>query len=75
MSVDPDTFVQVWQSAETKSDVVKKLVELGMSENSITSRATSYRKKGLPLKNFRGGKSGPRLDVEELKRKYFPEET
>jgi predicted XRE-type DNA-binding protein len=43
------TFVPIWNAANSVADAAQ---QLGLSPNGTQSRATYYRRKGLPLKRF-----------------------
>ena len=62
-----EEFIKVWQTSQTKQDVIR---QLGMNESTVNQRATRYRKMGIPLKDFRSlNISRDRLlDIEELSR-------
>lgn len=60
--VTAEEFVKTWQAAKSLDEVAEKLE----SENaSVSTRASYYRKKGVPLKKFR---EGGQLDVAALKK-------
>jgi hypothetical protein len=61
--VDAAKFVTEWQKAENIQALVKKF---GMGHSALSGRATNYRKKGIELKKFAGGKHGVQLDIEGL---------
>lgn len=62
--VDAAKFVTEWQKAENIQALVKKF---GMGHSALSGRATNYRKKGIELKKFAGGRgSAPQLDIEGL---------
>jgi len=58
----PD-FVKAWQKAETIAALVSKL---GMSVVGARTRASNYRKAGIPLKKFAHAGRGNPLDIEAL---------
>ena len=47
---DPLGFVEVWQTSETLQEAADKL---GMTTKTASLKASRFRKKGVPLKNFR----------------------
>lgn len=59
-TVPPETFVKAWQTSATTSEVLKKT---GMKLHAARTRASLYRKRGIPLKYM--GRKKP-LDVEAL---------
>ena len=65
---DFNKFVQIWETAESIDDVVKKL---NWKRSTIQRWAGRMRKEGLKLKKFTGGGAGrPRivLDIDALKK-------
>ncbi len=67
--IDAETFVREWQIAVKKGQTVDELsAKLGVPTDALSHRATTMRKKGVPLGKFprRGGGGGQRLDVDAL---------
>ncbi len=50
IAFDPLGFVEVWQTSETLQEVADKL---GMPLKKASVKASRFRGKGVPLKNFR----------------------
>lgn len=48
-SVTPHEFVKAWQGSESTVEVCDKL---GLSRSNVASRASRYRKNGVPLVKF-----------------------
>lgn len=46
----PEQFVKVWQKSSTRWEAAK---ELGVNLNTVSTRAKTYRLKGIPLKAFK----------------------
>ena len=63
MSVRAAEFVKVWQGAERSSAVSKAL---GLSPSVASSRASLYRKRGIPLKKMPRGRGSAPLDIKAL---------
>jgi hypothetical protein len=51
-----EEFVRIWQAATSTADVA---TELGMTVNAAASKASRYRKAGVPLKDLRVGNNAP----------------
>jgi len=66
MKITPREFIEIWQRAATKSDVLVALAP--MAEDAISQRAARYRALGIPLKDFRSQNHGYKriLNVAEL---------
>lgn len=61
-NVSPEEFVVAWEESGSVDEVSSRL---GMPKPNVTARASSYRAKGVTLKQMpRGGNR--RLDVENL---------
>jgi hypothetical protein len=60
--LSPEQFVRLWQSANDIHDFVERS---GMSKVSAYSRMSFYKKRGIKLRLFPGGRV-PRLDIAEL---------
>lgn len=58
----PKEFVKAWQESSSLEEVARKL---GMKPKTVHSRASFYKRKGVPLKKMRGGRS---VDWDELKK-------
>ena len=56
-------FVTLWNQAETLEEIA---TELGITKSSATTRGTQYRKRGVNLKKFTGGNSGPHVDWDAV---------
>jgi hypothetical protein len=54
------SFVQVWNAAATKDEVVEKT---GLSAHKVSAWSYNLRKRGVPLKKF---KVKPAFDLKEL---------
>lgn len=66
-----EQFVEIWQTSKSVKDVADKL---NRKISNVCLRASSYRRKGVPLKKFRYQPPG-QLDYEKLKKialKYAP---
>lgn len=57
--VSPADFVKAWQRASCPGDVAQAL---GLTYGAVRTRATHYRKAGVPLQSFRAVP----LDVDAL---------
>lgn len=55
-------FVRIWQESNSNQEVACRL---GVTESASSVRARRYRKKGIELKKFQGGRT---LDLTELRR-------
>lgn len=64
MKFSPEEFVRAWQTSKDIRDVIRRLQT--MSASQANSRASRYRKQGVPLKSF--PKTGKRLDISNLKK-------
>src|ERR1700690_1178724 len=62
--VSPAEFVEIWQSSQSTGEVVKRT---GMPKRSVNARASTYRKKGVKLKEHEVT-SKRRFDIDELNR-------
>lgn len=66
MSIDPESFIRIWQSSSSIKEVAKKA---GLTPVGAAARAASYRRKDIPLKSMPGNKRGrPPLDRKALAR-------
>lgn len=61
-SASPEEFIACWQQADSVNEVA---MTLNMTTSGVTSRASLYRKKGIPLKTFDRRGSEP-LDWNRL---------
>ena len=62
-NVTAEAFIEAWQTSNTKAVVMEKT---GMNKNAVSQRAYTYRKRGVPLRNFKG--AGARRSPEEWAR-------
>lgn len=62
--VSPNEFVKLWQKANSPAELAEKL---GVSAIRVSSRASAYRKEGVPLKKF-ASVGSPRIDFDSLKK-------
>ncbi len=53
VAVSPEAFVRAWQSSKTVDEVAQKT---GLDLRAARQRASIYRKKGVPLQRFAGGR-------------------
>jgi len=60
MAITPKQFVQAWQTAASMGEVEQLT---GMSKSAAQSRASAYRRRGVPLQKFL---NSPRIDWAEL---------
>lgn len=58
--IDPRKFVEAWQTSSSAQEVAEKT---GLAAKTCTSRASYYRKKGVPLKHM---KPHSRADWDQL---------
>lgn len=65
MKLNAEEFVRLWQASKCLDDVAKKA---RLSKKTVTVRATSYRKRGIPLKNFKARGGRQPLDISALKK-------
>lgn len=68
-----EEFIKAWQTSKNLKEVVEKT---NASRDALRNRASLYRKRGVPLRRFKRGKRGPKLDVKELTNfalKYVPD--
>ena len=49
MKVTPEAFIRIWQTS-SKTSEVERLT--GMKKGSCSTRASQYRKHGVPLKRY-----------------------
>lgn len=49
----PEDFIRAWQTSENAAEAAEKI---GITEPNARTRATNYRKRGIPLKRFPGGR-------------------
>lgn len=61
-NVDPARFVEVWERSPTAEDAAR---ELGMPRDIVHARASSYRSKGVDLKNMPHPGKKP-LNIDDL---------
>jgi transposase len=59
-NVSQDVFVEAHETSANNREVAEKT---GLSVESVQTRASIYRKKGIPLKKFPRGGGGTKLDV------------
>lgn len=61
--VPAETFVREWQRAGSKEDFCRRT---GLASGAASTRATSLRRRGVPLKRFPRGKGTKKLDIPAL---------
>ena len=54
-TIEPKSFIKVWQNSDTPDEVAKKFES---KKEKMSALASIYRKKGIPLKRM---KKGPKL--------------
>ena len=59
--IDPKKFIHVWQTSSTTAEAAQRL---NMKKSAVASRATQYRRKGIPLKKYDRGVQS--LDIPTL---------
>lgn len=65
MKVTPEDFVTKWQKSDTIEEFIKAT---GLSEGGAQSRASNYRKRGIPLKKLKKTNPRQRTDWDALKK-------
>ena len=54
-------FIQVWQTSSSTAEAAQRL---NMKKTAVASRASQYRRKGIPLKKYDRGATA--LDIPSL---------
>jgi hypothetical protein len=57
-TVPAEDFVRIWQESPTMAEVMDKMAALGNTSvaTAVAQRAAKFRKMGVPLKMFGGGR-------------------
>jgi hypothetical protein len=61
-AISGEAFVRAWQAARSAEEAAEKL---GLPVEGVRARAARYRKKGVPLQRFGGGR-GVKTDWKAL---------